>query len=205
LAPGNFGYLSLNNSAVDANSLQNWIGNGLSVTDINSLTAPQTYTGANGGTYSDNLFPIKSSDVSKLYPNQHDNVQFDWQGITGIKDSVLQELTPFVGKVAFLPLFRPGALPGNNRNDYVSSTKGQGPYDPLLNGGSGAGTNSYYNIVDYIGITITTVDMQGSKNISIQPGAVMPKGATFINPAGDPAGSTTFSYSFLPPKLIAIP
>jgi Flp pilus assembly protein TadG len=202
LAPGNFGWISLNNSSVDSASLKNWINNGLSANDIRSLTAPFTFTASNGVSYTDNLYPIKASDVT---PGtiQHDTALFDWQGITGLKDSDMQQLTQYVGKVAYLPLFSPAALPGANKNAYVASLKNEGPYDPLNNGGNGgAGTNSFYNIVDYIGITLTTVDTQGSgKGIQVQPGAVMPRGATFINPAGDPAGSAGFSYSFLPPKL----
>jgi Flp pilus assembly protein TadG len=125
LAPGNFGWLSMNNDSNSADSLKNWITNGLSSSDQNALTRQQTV-----GNTGDVLFPVKTTDLAKgtvLNPgvNIHDSTLNDWKAIPGFKESDVKALADTYngqgfGGTAFLPLFAPanGAL---GTNTYVSS------------------------------------------------------------------------------------
>jgi hypothetical protein len=205
--PGNFGWLSMNNNDNSADSLKNWITNGLSTQDQSALTTQQTVGGSG-----DVLFPVKSTDLApgsvlNAGVNIHDRTMGDWKSIPGFKDSDVQALYEMYGQTgyggtAFLPLFAPanGTLGANN---YVSGLKNPGIYDGT-NGGDGQ--NSYLNIVDYVGVTITIIEPTGgarSAQINVQPSLVTPKGANLINVR--PAGSGASSYIQIVPQLVAVP
>jgi Flp pilus assembly protein TadG len=198
--PGNFGWISLNNKDIDANSLRGWINDGLSEADINALTSTQNLSGG----LTDVLYPINSRRDDPNASTYHSQNIFDWQGSPGFKTADLKELADAVGTFAFVPLFKPlrevNTLTGQS---YAASSKSAG-----LGTASGRGSNNYYNIVDYVGVMITEVnDKGGNANayLTVRPAAVIPSGATFITPGGTPASSENPSFTFLPPRLVAVP
>jgi hypothetical protein len=85
----------------------------------------------------------------------------------------------------------------------VASLKNPGYYDSSNNKNDGVGTNSFYNIVDYKGVIISDVIPTGSGGLWIQPAAVMPDGATLVDPLGVPTGEEDYTDRtvFLPAKL----
>jgi hypothetical protein len=97
-APGNFGYISLNDSHVGANTLSNWINSGPSNSDISALSA-------NG------LIPVSAS-----------NNQWNWRGDTGFKASDVMAMNNQVGKTFIIPLFKPY---NSSPTNYAAGT-GQG-------------------------------------------------------------------------------
>jgi Flp pilus assembly protein TadG len=208
LAPGNFGWLSMDNGSNSDSAIRSWITNGLSSSDQSALTTQQAFTGSDGTTYTDVLFPVKSSDLLSgvrgvAGSNLHNSTLSDWKSIPGFKEDDVKTLESAVGTTAFLPLFAPanGAL---GASTYQASLKNPGPYTP--GAAAGDGQNSYINIVDYVAVTLTTVVGSGGNSgssISIQPALAAPKGATLINVR--PAGSGSSSYVSVTPKLVAIP
>jgi hypothetical protein len=206
LTPGSFGWLSLNNSDVNANSIASWITNGLQQSDITALMTKQTITTTSGSTISDSLYPILQSDVGTTGNTPHDVNAFDWQGITGLKTSDLAALSNYVGNTGYLPLFAPNQWVTSGPNQtYVSSTK-----DPTYMAGvapdtsGGVGVNANYSIVSYVGVSIDQVLDKGGKNnegLWVSPAPIGAMSGTFINPGGTPASSTTFSYTIVPSKL----
>ncbi len=206
LTPGSFGWLSLNNNSVNANSIANWITNGLSQSDINALTSPQTITTSSGTAISDYLYPINSVNATGTNKAWHSPYAFDWQGITGLKTSDLTALYNFVGSSGYLPLFAPEAWVTSGSNQtYVSATAypcyrtGTAP-----NTSTGVGVNAFYNIVSYVGVSIDQVLDKGGKNnagLWVTPTALAATSGAFIAATGTPAGSSTFSYTIVPAKL----
>jgi hypothetical protein len=207
LVPGNFGWLSMNNSSNSADSLKNWVTNGLSGPDQSALTTQQTV-----GNTGDVLFPVKPTDLKPGTPlnpgvNIHDSTLSDWQSIPGFKESDVKALYDASGGTgsggtAFLPLFAPanGALGANN---YVSGLKNPGVWDGT---NAGDGQNSYLNIVDYVAVTITNIVDSGGNDgskIEIQPSLATPKGVNLINIR--PQGTGSSSYVSVAPALVSIP
>jgi Flp pilus assembly protein TadG len=201
LTSGSFGWLSMNNSDASAAAKQNWIENGLSASDIQALISSFSFTD-DGTSYTDTLYPIKQSDNPG--GSIRDSYLNSWQGDTGFESSTVQALADNVGSFAFLPLFAPadGRVSSSN-NNYVASKKDPGPWTGDKQD-EGRGINSYYNVVDYVGVQVTKVTTGGSSTaaVYVQPAAFIPPSATFFNPGGSPAGSSGFSYAFLPSKLI---
>jgi Flp pilus assembly protein TadG len=83
-SPGNFGWISLNDSHVGASTLSGWITNGPANTDIQALVT-------NG------LIPLSS----------HPANTWDWQGDTGFKASDVMTVNANVGNTYIIPLFTP--------------------------------------------------------------------------------------------------
>jgi hypothetical protein len=83
-APGNFGYLSLNDSHAGASTLNTWIQNGMTPPDVKALD-------------SSNLLPLSS----------HPANTWDWVGDTGFKSSDVMSINKLVGNTYVLPLFTP--------------------------------------------------------------------------------------------------
>jgi len=72
---------------------------------------------------------------------------WNWKGAPGFKASDLNDLV--VGKTYLLPLFKPVvATPGS----YQATNKDPGS---AAAGDGGTGSNSYYNIVQFVGVKIT--------------------------------------------------
>ena len=82
-APGNFGWLSMDNSTVSASTLRGWIDDGLGQSDINKLTV-------------DGLIPLSS----------HNSNSWDWQGKTGFTASGVMEVNAHVGETYVMPLYK---------------------------------------------------------------------------------------------------
>lgn len=85
-APGNFGWLSMDNHSVSASQLRDWIDNGLSASDLQELEE-------------DGLIPITS------HPDA-----WDWQGKPGFTASGVMEMNNHVGESFVLPLHKPYSL-----------------------------------------------------------------------------------------------
>lgn len=83
-APGNFGWLSMDNYTVSAAVLRSWIDYGVPQADINKLLA-------------DGLIPLSS----------HDKTKWDWQGKTGFTASGVMAVNDYVGKTFVMPLYTP--------------------------------------------------------------------------------------------------
>jgi hypothetical protein len=218
---GEFGMVSLNNDQHNSNATQTWITQGLSSSDIAALTSrPMTVgTGSGTATFTDNLYPIMSSDVSTGGNPKHNPALANWRGSTGLDNASVSDIMANIGQFAFLPVFAPAQNPdrwtGQAKSDYIPALKNPGVISSLLQdpnnvpekdnqGNYQAGINAYFSIVGYVGITLTEGTANGQNSqLWVQPAAVIPKGATFINPGGIPAGSGAFSYSFIAPRLIA--
>jgi Flp pilus assembly protein TadG len=114
-----------------------------------------------------------------------------WKGDPGFKASDVNDLT--VGTTFLLPLFKPVST-----SPYQATTKDPGG----SSGSAGVGQNSYYDIVQFVGVKITEVD--NSTAVFIQPYGVYDRtillDPTTLAPAG--AGtSTTLQTTFALPKL----
>jgi Flp pilus assembly protein TadG len=178
LAPGNFGMLSLNDSSNASSDISAWITQGMSSSDIAALQSA-------------NLMPLAQPNPGL----------WDWKGAPGFKAGDLNSLT--VGQTYLMALFEPvvgvlgstyEAAPGTV---YQATDKSVGPADV---GAGGVGQNSYYNIVKFVGVQITTVDK--SKDAYIQPAAVIDPTALFDPTTVVPAGTTSqFTTTFTTPKL----
>jgi Flp pilus assembly protein TadG len=131
---------------------------------------------------SDGLLPVSLSSTT-----------WGWKGEPGFKASDLNDLT--VGTSFLLPLFKPVvATPGSS---YQATDNSVGPATP---GSSGNGSNAYYNIVEFVGVTITRVDK--SSAAYVQPNSMMTPSAVFDSTTVVPAGTTTsLTTTFTTPKL----
>jgi Flp pilus assembly protein TadG len=172
LGPGNLGYLSLDDSSNSSSSISTWLQNGLSASDVQTLQQNQ-------------LLPL----------SQHSSTQWDWKGEPGFKSADLNSLP--VGGTYLLPLFKPVvATPGPTYQATV------GTPGPATVGSSGAGSNAYYQIVQFVGVTITQLDK--STDVWIQPAAVsdpsMVLDPSTIKPVV-PGSSSQLATTFAPPKL----
>jgi hypothetical protein len=126
---------------------------------------------------------------------------WDWKGAPGFKAGDLNSLT--VGQTYLLALFEPVVgTPGSTYEAapgtvYQATDKSVGP---ATVGAGGVGQNSYYNIVKFVGVKITTVD--NSKDAFIQPAADIDPTAIFDPTTVVPAGTTSqFMTTFSAPKL----
>jgi hypothetical protein len=116
-----------------------------------------------------------------------------WKGEPGVKASDLNDLT--VGTSFLLPLFNPVvATPGFS---YQATDDSVGTATP---GSGGHGSNTYYNIVEFVGVTISQVDK--SSDAYVQPNAMMTPSSVFDSTTVMPAGTTTsLTTTFTTPKL----
>lgn len=139
---------------------------------------------------------MTSSDVNALIaaqviPLSNGISAWDWQGTTGFKSSDVQDVNNYVGKTFILPLF----TPYNNGSNYTDSNSYQAQ--------SGQGSNSYYNVVQFVGIKVVQ-SSDTNRQIMIQPAAVIEPNAVFVSGTLNPAGSdtsTTVTTTFTTPKL----
>jgi Flp pilus assembly protein TadG len=172
---GNFGELSLNQSTNGSSSINNWIENGVSTTDLKSE-------------YSANLLPLSAHNT--LPAPTYTNTPPDWLGNPGVKDTTIQTAGNYAGKLYLLPLFKPV----NN-----------GVPDPTqYQAGQGQGSNYYYTIVQFVGVIVTSVTSSGdNKAITVQPTAAISPNVLFANlaPAAPPTSSSPLATTFSAPKL----
>ncbi len=161
-APGNFGLLCIGPWTNATPDYRNWIRNGPSSSDLQSLM--------NSGRY----------PVSEQSPKA-------WKGTPGLRNTLRSDFTAIIGQPRLLPLFKP-----------ASTT----PYQAA----SGAGSNATYNIVGFVGVSVTSVTGNGNDlNITVQPCSVMDPTAVFdpatIYPAGAEPKSRLKSFTFVSPKF----
>jgi Flp pilus assembly protein TadG len=157
-APGNFGQLSLDDNHVGESTEGGWVNNGISSSDLNALTNA-------------NLIPLSA----------HDSTKWDWQGDTGMKQSLVSTINNYVGTTFILPLFNP----------YSPA--------PSYSAGTGNGSHYYYQIVQFVAVKIMP-DSGGG--VTVQPAAVVEPNAVMINiaPAGTGTQGNTVT-TFSTPKL----
>jgi Flp pilus assembly protein TadG len=127
-----------------------------------------------------------------LLPVSLSHALWNWKGAPGFKASDLNDLS--VGQTFLLPLFEPVDASGGS---YQATNKDPGAADP---GNGGKGSNAYYNIIRFVGITITQVDK--SSDAYIQPVAMLDSAMVFDSTTVVPAGTTSqLSTTFTTPKL----
>jgi Flp pilus assembly protein TadG len=108
-----------------------------------------------------------------------------WAAGPGLKSTELSDFASVMGRSRLVPVFQPAS---------------QSPYQAA----SGNGNNTTYNIVGFVGITISEADGNGSNmTIAIQPSATIDPTANYdsssVVPAGE--GSTTVT-TMVAPKLV---
>jgi hypothetical protein len=156
---GNFGQISLNNSHVGNSTEVDWVNNGAPPSDIQKLIA-------------DGLIPL----------SQHTSKTPDWQGNTGMKESLISEMNQEVGKSFIIPLFQRQAT---------------SPYQA----GIGEGSDYYFNIVRFVAVKVVP-SSKNNHELSVVPSAVIEPSADFIPGSVMPAGtSSEFITTFTVPKL----
>jgi hypothetical protein len=141
---------------------------------------------------------LSNSDISTLQsdgllPVSLSSTTWGWKGAPGFKASDLNDLT--VGTSFLLPLFDP--VVATSGSSYQATDDSVGPATP---GSGGHGNNTYYNIVKFVGVTISQVDK--SSDAFIQPNSFMTPGAVFDSSSVAPAGTTSsLVTTFTTPKL----
>ncbi|HUY37005.1 MAG TPA: pilus assembly protein TadG-related protein [Pirellulales bacterium] len=138
----------------------------------------------NNGVQASDLQPEFNANLLPL--SAHDPNTWDWKGNPGLKTSVIHTLANHVGDSYLMPLFKPYNAGVPNPATYAA--------------GTGNGTNYYYNVVQFVGVTITYVD---NGSVSVQPCGVLDPNAVFssVAPAAAPTASTPLVSTFAAPKL----
>ncbi len=94
-----------------------------------------------------------------------------WKGTPGLHNTLRSDFTAIIGQPRLLPLFKPASA---------------SPYQAA----SGAGNNATYNIVGFVGVTVTSVTGNGNNlNITVQPCSVIAPTAVFDPASVYPAGA----------------
>jgi Flp pilus assembly protein TadG len=172
---GNFGELSLDQATDGSSTISGWIGNG-----VPASTLQADYTAG--------LLPLATHNP--LGPPNYTTLSPDWLGNSGIKDTTIQAVAPYVGQSFLLPLFKPVNSGSSDLTQYQA--------------GSGQGSNYYYTIVQFVGIQITAVDSTGNnKSIKVEPSAVIDPNAIYsaYTPAAPPTNSSPLVTTFTQPRL----
>jgi Flp pilus assembly protein TadG len=131
---------------------------------------------------------IAQSDVNGLFgvgllPISPTNTNYNWLGGAGMKTSLVGAINARAGTQFLLPLFTP-------LNPGVPTPK-------TYAAGTGAGSHYYYDIVQFVGVTV----VNGSSGITVQPSAFLDGNLVFGNgvvPVGTGTGVVT---TFAAPKL----
>lgn len=136
----------------------------------------------NGPSYSD----LQTLADSGAFPVSQDSPR-SWKGSPGLKSSLSKSFTDIVGQPRLLPLFTPAS---------------QNPYQAA----AGNGSNTTYNIVGFVGVTVTQVTGNGGNlSISVQPCDVIDPTAVFdpstVFPLGAEPSSQLRSFTRMPPKF----
>ena len=133
----------------------------------------------NNGISASDLAALKSANLIPL--SAHDSTKWDWVGDTGLKASLIATINSHAGQTFLLPLFNP-----------FSSA-------PSYSAGTGVGSHYYYQIVQFVPVTIVT---NSSGGVTVQPVALLEPNAILLNIT--PAGTGTLGNqvtSFTNPKL----
>ncbi len=203
--------------AYDVNHWNNFLNTGLSpdgTLNLDSLGIPQLqvypslkytgdfgllsmdqYTNDGASTFANWIQNgVSSTDLQQefnahLLPlSAHDPTKWDWIGKSGLKASDIQYIAPYVGDIYVLPLFKP-VDPG---------VPNPLTYTPAM----GNGTNYYYNIVQFVGIKITNVNIL-LNYIDVQPAPVTDPNAVFgsVAPEMPPSSGSPLVTTFSTCKL----
>ena len=109
---------------------------------------------------------------------------WDWQGDTGFKASDVMAINAQVGNTYVLPLFTP----------YDSSSN-------KYSAGTGKGANYYYNIVQFVGITIMTSPSK-NQQVWVQPAPITDPNMILDPSTRVPLGSSSsFTTAIAPATL----
>jgi hypothetical protein len=108
-----------------------------------------------------------------------------WSAGPGLKSSLQSDFASVMGQGRLIPVFQP-----------VS----QSPYQAA----NGNGNNTTYNIVGFVGVTISQADGSGNNmTISVQPSVTIDPTATYPSSSVVPAGEGSASVTIMvPPKLV---
>jgi hypothetical protein len=181
------GWLSLNDSSVNASDLKSWAAGGLGSSDVTALTSS-----VNAGSVNDVLLPLPTSGNGDG-SNTHRMDSWDWQADPGKKESVPSYLP--LNTPVMLPLFQP--VNPDPTNGYQAGTFGPDTGYSTANGDSPRGSNLYLNIVGFAPVVVT----YNSGDVYVEPSAVVPPGGIFGSLT--PADSTSSNYygTFSIPRL----
>jgi Flp pilus assembly protein TadG len=135
---------------------------------------------------------VPASDIQQeinanLLPlSAHPASTWDWKGNPGLKTSDIHALESQVGYTYLLPLFKPYNDGSSDPSQYAA--------------GTGNGSHYYYDIVQFVAVTITYVDNSG---VHVQPSAMIEPNAIFssVSPASPPTSSSPLVTTFAAPKL----
>ncbi len=149
---GNFGMLSLNDSAHNSAATSNWVENGLSQADFDTLLAQ-------------NLIPI----------SKHAANTWDWQGSPGFDSSVVQNINDHMNKPSLMPLFQAKNFNFDDPTVYQPGVGEGSGYDynivgfaPIkIVGTPGDNQNIYIQPAAYIASDETVLKTFDPKNIPI--------------------------------------
>jgi hypothetical protein len=181
------GWLSLNDSAVDANSLKTWATSGLSSSDVTALTSS-----VSAGSGNDVLLPLPMSG-SGNGTTTHNLNSWDWQADPGVKQSVPPYLA--LNAPSLLPLFQP--VNPDPSNNYSAGTKGPDSGYATANVDPATGSNLYLNIVGFAPVVVT----YNGSDVYVEPSAVVPPGGIFGSLTPADSSSATFYGTFSIPRL----
>ncbi len=189
---GNFGLLGLDDQHAGASTVSSWITSGLTQTAVQDLLS-------NSASDETPLIPLSQHNPNILPSASTDGMgSWNWLGDTGLKTSVIQTIETYVGGTYLLPLFTP-LDPGTEAGaTYVPGIS------PPYTAGNGEGSHYYYNIVQFVSVTITA---DNGHSVVVQPSATVLNPSWVIMSSVVPAGtgtgaaSTTGATTFALPKL----
>ncbi len=176
---GNFGLLGLDDSHVGTSTINGWINNGFTQTDLQTLLS-------NSAGDQTPLIPLSKHNSNILPQNSTDGMgSWNWQGDTGMKTDVLHTLDNYVGNTFLLPLFQP--------LDSSSSS---------YQAGNGNGSHYYYNIVQFVSVKLVNSNNANKGGLVVEPSATVLDSSLLTLANVVPAGtSSTTSFTYAPPKL----
>ena len=192
--------MGLDDSHAGASTVSSWITSGLTQSELQTLLS-------NSASDETPLIPLSSHNQTILPSASTDGLgSWNWVGDTGMKTAYIHASRATSDDTFLLPLFTP-LDPGTTTTTTTTNKKGQTtttttttPYTA----GSGNGSHYYYNIVQFVSVTITAVD---GNSVVVQPSATMINPTWEILSSSVPAGtgtgaaSTTNATTFAPPKL----
>jgi Flp pilus assembly protein TadG len=130
------------------------------------------------------------TSTDEQYLNSHNQVPAStsspttWSGGPGLKSNLRSDFASIMGQGRLIPVFQP-----------VS----QSPYQAT----NGNGNNTTYNIVGFVGVTISQADASGNNmTISVQPAATIDPTANYSSSSVVPAGEGSASITTMLPKLV---
>jgi hypothetical protein len=181
------GWLSLDNRSVNAADLKSWAVNGLSSSNVTTLTSS-----VDAGSSTDVLLPLPTSG-SGDGTNSHRLTSWDWQADPGVKQSVPGNLP--LNTPVLLPLFQP--VNPDPLVNYQAGTKSPTTGYNNANGNGAKGSNLYLNIVGFAPVVVT----YNGGDVYVEPSAVVPPGGIFgfVTPAD--SSSSTYYGTFSIPRL----